>query len=43
LISAGHLAVDLRELGEHDQARELDADTFARWHRVLGADHPGTP
>ena len=42
LTSANNLAVDLRELGEHEQARDLDEDTLARRRRVLGDDHPDT-
>ncbi|UOX93554.1 FxSxx-COOH system tetratricopeptide repeat protein [Amycolatopsis sp. FBCC-B4732] len=40
--SAGNLALDLRELGEYQRARELDEDTLARSQRVLGVDHPST-
>jgi hypothetical protein len=32
----------LRELGRHQGARQLDADTLARRRRVLGDDHPDT-
>ena len=42
LASAGNLAGDLRSLGEHQAARELDEDTLARRRRVLGDDHPDT-
>ena len=42
LRSANNLAVDLRELGEHERARQLDEDTLARRRRVLGDDHPDT-
>ena len=42
LTSASNLAVDLRKLGEHQAARELDEDTLARRRRVLGEDHPDT-
>ena len=35
-------AADLRELGEHWAARELDEDTLARSRRVLGEDHSDT-
>jgi hypothetical protein len=42
LSSAGSLASDLRALGEHRAARELDEDTLARRRRVLGQDHPDT-
>ena len=42
LNSAGNLAVDLSNLGEHQAARELDEDTLARRRRVLGDDHPDT-
>ena len=30
LISANNLAINLRNLGEHQAARELDEDTLAR-------------
>ena len=42
LESADNLAIDLRALGEHEQARTLDADTLIRRRRVLGNDHPDT-
>ncbi|UOX88783.1 tetratricopeptide repeat protein [Amycolatopsis sp. FBCC-B4732] len=42
LISAGNLAISLRQLGEYQRARELDEDTLARFKRVLGEDHPDT-
>jgi Tetratricopeptide repeat len=42
LTSASRLAADLRELGEYQQARQLDEDTLARRHRVLADDHPDT-
>ena len=42
LASATNLAVDLRNLGEYQAARELDEDTLARYRRVLGDDHPDT-
>ena len=42
LTSANNLAADLRNLGEHQAARELDEDTLARRRRVLGDDHPDT-
>jgi hypothetical protein len=42
LASASNLAADLRRLGEHQAARELDEDTLARKRRVLGDDHPST-
>ncbi len=41
-MSASNLAVDMRTLGEHQAARELDQDTLARRRRVLGDDHPET-
>ena len=41
-MSAGNLAADLRNLGEHQAARELDEDTLARYRRVLGENHPDT-
>ena len=40
--SANNLAVDLRGLGEYQQARDLDEDTLTRRRRVLGDDHPDT-
>jgi hypothetical protein len=42
LRSAHNLAVSLRALGEHEQARELGEDTLSRRRRVLGDDHPDT-
>ncbi|MGH3779390.1 MAG: tetratricopeptide repeat protein [Pseudonocardiaceae bacterium] len=42
LRSAHNLAVGLRALGEHEQARELGEDTLSRRRRVLGDDHPDT-
>ena len=42
LVSASNLAIDLRDLGEHQAARDLDEDTLARRRRVLGEDHPDT-
>ena len=42
LTSASNLASDLRMLGEHQAARELDEDTLARYRRILGDDHPDT-
>ena len=42
LTSASNLAVDLRNLGEYQAARELDEDTLARRRRVLGEDHSQT-
>jgi hypothetical protein len=42
LGSASNLAIDLRELGEHQAARKLDEDILARRRRVLGGDHPDT-
>jgi hypothetical protein len=41
-VGCGCLAADLRRLGEHQAARELDEDTLARRRRVLGEDHPDT-
>jgi hypothetical protein len=40
--STSPVAIDLRELGEHQQARELHEDTLARLRRVLGDGHPDT-
>jgi tetratricopeptide (TPR) repeat protein len=42
LTSAGHLAGDLRALGQHQQAHDLDTDTLHRRRRALGDDHPDT-
>ena len=42
LASANNLAVDLRDLGEVQAARDLDQDTLDRRRRVLGEDHPDT-
>ncbi|MGH3975653.1 MAG: tetratricopeptide repeat protein, partial [Pseudonocardiaceae bacterium] len=42
LRSASILALALRELGRHEQARQLGEDTFTRLRRVLGEDHPDT-
>jgi putative methionine-R-sulfoxide reductase with GAF domain len=42
LRSAHNLAVGLRALGEHEQARQLHEDTLTRRRRVLGEDHPDT-
>ena len=43
LNSANNLAIDLRELGEVQAARDLDQDTLDRRRRVLGEDHPEHP
>ncbi|MEU4712938.1 tetratricopeptide repeat protein, partial [Micromonospora purpureochromogenes] len=42
LRSVNNLAVTLSELGEHEQARQLQEDILARRRRVLGDDHPDT-
>jgi tetratricopeptide (TPR) repeat protein len=42
LESAGNLAVILWELGQHEQACQLNEDTLTRRRRVLGGDHPHT-
>ncbi|HSZ29903.1 MAG TPA: FxSxx-COOH system tetratricopeptide repeat protein, partial [Pseudonocardiaceae bacterium] len=42
LASANNLALNLSELGQHEQARLLDDDTLTRRRRVLGEDHPST-
>jgi hypothetical protein len=42
LESADNLAIDLRALGEHDEARILTEDTLSRRRRILGDDHPDT-
>src|SRR5690242_4975201 len=39
LTSANNLALDLRALSRHQQARDLDEDTLTRRRRVLGDDH----
>ena len=41
MFPASNLAADLRALGAHQAAQELDTDTLAR-RRVLGEDHPDT-
>jgi hypothetical protein len=41
-VSAASLAIDLRELGELQAARDLDRDTLDRRRRTLGHDHPDT-
>ena len=41
LTSASNLAVNLYELGQYEQARQLEDDTLTR-RRVLGEDHPNT-
>ena len=42
LSSAHNLAIDLRELGDVQAARDLDQDILDRRRRVLGHDHPDT-
>ncbi|WP_439384488.1 FxSxx-COOH system tetratricopeptide repeat protein [Amycolatopsis lexingtonensis] len=42
LTSATNLAGDLNALGKHQQARELNEDTLARYKSVLGDDHSST-
>jgi hypothetical protein len=42
LASANNLALNLRAVGERQQARTLDEDTLTRRRRVLGEDHPDT-
>ena len=42
LISASHLALNLRCLGKCRRARALDDETLTRRRRVLGEDHPDT-
>jgi acetyl-CoA carboxylase alpha subunit len=42
LHSTDHLAAALRELGQHEQARQLAKDTLTRMRRTLGNDHPET-
>jgi hypothetical protein len=34
--------MDLHDLGDYEQARQLNEDTLARRRRVLGDDHPST-
>jgi hypothetical protein len=34
--------VTLRDLGQHERARQLGEDALARMRRVLGDDHPQT-
>ncbi len=41
LDSANNLALNLHELGQYEQARQLNDDTLTR-RRVLGEDHPDT-
>jgi hypothetical protein len=41
LTSASRFAADLRMLGEHQQARQLQTDALTR-RRVLGDNHPDT-
>ena len=42
LTAASDLANILFEMGDHEAARELDADTLMRRRRVLGKKHPDT-
>jgi hypothetical protein len=42
LTAAAGLASRLADVGEHELARDLDADTLMRRRRVLGDDHPDT-
>ncbi|MFD9735254.1 FxSxx-COOH system tetratricopeptide repeat protein [Umezawaea sp. NPDC059074] len=42
LAFTNNLAIQLRALGEHQAARELDEDSLARCRRLLGDDHPET-
>lgn len=42
LRSAHNLAINLRALGQHEQACRLGDDTFRRRRWVLGEDHPDT-
>jgi hypothetical protein len=42
LGSATNLAIALRALGQHEQARDLDQDTLERSRRTFGVDHPDT-
>ena len=42
LDSASNLANRLADLGEHEEARQLNEDTLTRRRRVLGEDHPNT-
>ncbi|WP_410635715.1 FxSxx-COOH system tetratricopeptide repeat protein [Amycolatopsis sp. cmx-4-83] len=42
LACANNLALGLSDLGEHQQARQLNEDTLARRKRLSGDDDPGT-
>jgi hypothetical protein len=42
LFCANNLALDLWDLGQHEEARELNEDTLLRRRRLLGDDHPDT-
>jgi hypothetical protein len=42
LITASNLAFDLRQLGDIEAARDMDAETLARRRRILGDDDPQT-
>ena len=42
LTSASLLGGVLWSLGDYQQARQLQSDTFTRSRRVLGEDHPVT-
>jgi len=42
LAAATNLALDLQDLGQHQQAHDLNQDTLDRKRRILGQDHPDT-
>ena len=42
LVTAHHLAVERRLLGQYQRAGQLDEDTLTRRWRVLGDGHPDT-
>jgi hypothetical protein len=42
LTSANNLANNLRALGQHEQARDLNQDNLERRRRTVGDDHPDT-
>jgi tetratricopeptide (TPR) repeat protein len=42
LASANNLAINLRALGQLEQARDLDQDSLERRRRTLGDNHPDT-
>ncbi|MGH8920961.1 MAG: tetratricopeptide repeat protein, partial [Actinomycetes bacterium] len=42
MSSANNLALNLYEMCQYEQARQLDDYTLTRRRRVLGEDHPHT-